>query len=409
MIPRPDLCDARTPGGVEVFQLTNDPALPSCHLYMEAQVFTPDSRRFLLHRSAHAHDSDRTDPRHRYQVCDLENDGALTDLTTEVGATAPSVTPDGATVYYFIDESTPGVGRVTLKRVKLDGSARETVLVIDSPLPGTHFRPSQLYPLSTISSDGNRLALSCFLGDGVSEGAPWGLLVFDLPRAEVRLVVAGPTWCNMHPQYCRSRDADAAHDILIQENHGSYCSATGEILTLVSGAGADIHVIRDDGMHFRNLPWGRNGEEYCQGHQCWLGSSQRAITSTWVSSTRECQLIAGDAAPFLDHHGIATPESTRIELSRHFPNPQFYHFATDSAGARLITDSGQNDNGGSLYLAALPAGAETPIAEFTYLLSPRASWQPNCHIHPFLSPDGRKGFFNSDESGTLQAYMVRLP
>ena len=29
------------------------------------------------------------------------------------------------------------------------------------------------------------------------------------------------------------------------------------------------------------------------------------------------------------------------------------------------------------------------------------------HIHPFLSPDGKLAFFNSDESGVLQADMVR--
>jgi hypothetical protein len=28
-------------------------------------------------------------------------------------------------------------------------------------------------------------------------------------------------------------------------------------------------------------------------------------------------------------------------------------------------------------------------------------------MHPFLSPDGKSAFFNSDESGTLQAYMIR--
>jgi Tol biopolymer transport system component len=27
-------------------------------------------------------------------------------------------------------------------------------------------------------------------------------------------------------------------------------------------------------------------------------------------------------------------------------------------------------------------------------------------MHPFLSPDGTMGFFNSDESGLLQAYMI---
>jgi len=32
---------------------------------------------------------------------------------------------------------------------------------------------------------------------------------------------------------------------------------------------------------------------------------------------------------------------------------------------------------------------------------------PASHLHPFLSPDGTMAFFNSDESGILQAYMIR--
>ncbi|HOF89547.1 MAG TPA: hypothetical protein PLZ36_15815, partial [Armatimonadota bacterium] len=258
MLPRPDLCDDRTPAGVEVFQLTTDPEAPCSHIYMEAQIFTPDSARFLLHYHGNPHWSDRADPRHRYLLCDAA-DGTMSELIAETGAIAPSVTPDGRSVYYFVDEAAPGGGRITLKRVNLDGTGRETVMVVDRPLPGTRFRPSKLYSLSTISSDGTRLAISCFLGDGVHEGAPFGLLVFNLARAEVNLVMSGPTWCNMHPQYCRARDPEAAHDILIQENHGSRCGADGEIHTLVSGLGADIHVIRDDGMDFRNMPWGRDG------------------------------------------------------------------------------------------------------------------------------------------------------
>ncbi|HCK11012.1 MAG TPA: hypothetical protein DHW45_14130, partial [Candidatus Latescibacteria bacterium] len=38
---------------------------------------------------------------------------------------------------------------------------------------------------------------------------------------------------------------------------------------------------------------------------------------------------------------------------------------------------------------------------------PGSSWKKESHIHPFLSPSGHSGFFNSDESGVLQAYMVR--
>jgi hypothetical protein len=47
------------------------------------------------------------------------------------------------------------------------------------------------------------------------------------------------------------------------------------------------------------------------------------------------------------------------------------------------------------------------MRNITFLLNPRSSWQKGAHIHPFLSPDGMMGFFNSDESGILQAYMVR--
>ena len=72
--------------------------------------------------------------------------------------------------------------------------------------------------------------------------------------AAVSLAIHGPTWCNMHPQYSRSLDPEASHDILIQENHGNQADVRGSITRLVGGEGADIHVIRDDGSNFRNLP-----------------------------------------------------------------------------------------------------------------------------------------------------------
>jgi hypothetical protein len=50
-VPRPDLLDENSPKGLEILQLTAELDVPSSHLYMEAQVFTPDSKRFILHRS----------------------------------------------------------------------------------------------------------------------------------------------------------------------------------------------------------------------------------------------------------------------------------------------------------------------------------------------------------------------
>jgi hypothetical protein len=407
MKPRPDLLDDRSPEGLEVFQLTTETDVPACHVYMEAQIFAPDSRRFVLHRSAAPHGSSKDDPQHRYLLCDLENDCALSPLTDELGVTAPSVSPDGRWLYYFVNETEHGGGRLILKRVGLDGTGRETVVVVDSPLPDTDFRPSRIYPLSTISPDGVRVAVSGFLGHENMEEMPWGLMVFDIHQATVNLVIHGPTWCNMHPQYCRSTDPLASRDILIQENHDHRRGTDGVRVLLEGGVGADIHVIRDDGTDFRNMPWGRDGNEFCQGHQCWRGRMQWAITSTQTRQPDEAQLIEALPAPHAGHVGINTPGGIRNDLSRDFPHPDFCHFATDIEGRLLITDCNIRGPRDSIWLGKLGEPGSAPISDWCYLLSPRSGGKKSNHIHPFLSPDGRTGFFNSDESGILQAYMVR--
>jgi hypothetical protein len=406
MIPRPDLLDPNSPPGLEVFQLTTEADVPSSHIYMEAQIFTPDSKRFLLHRSAHPHGSDKGDPEHRYLLCDVEAGGTFLPVTDELGATAPSLSPDGAHFYYFVDETVVGGGWLTLKRRNIDGTHPEIITVIDSPLPGTSFRPSNIYPLSTIRSDGQKIALCSFLGDGETPGQ-WGLMVFDIPTATVNLVIHGPSWCNMHPQYSRSLDPVQMRDILLQENHGNTSRPDGTLITGVSPPGVDIHVLRDDGHNFRDMPWGRNGDEGNQGHQCWRGRSEWGITGTGVSSVEERQLIEGKAAAHLDHLGLNTPGAVRNDLSRNFDGPDFHHFATDIEGERLITDCGPSGVDASLYFAYLGEPGRDALRHATYLLKPRSTWINKSHVHPFLSPDGQTAYFNSDESGILQAYMLR--
>ena len=131
MRERPDLLSEDSPGGLEVFQLTTEET-PSSHIYMEAQIFAPDSRRFILHHPARAHGIDFMDPAHRYLVCDLDAGGELTPIIEEVGAMAPSVSPDGEFLYYFVDGTTPAAGgRLTLKRVRMDGGGREEITALD--------------------------------------------------------------------------------------------------------------------------------------------------------------------------------------------------------------------------------------------------------------------------------------
>jgi hypothetical protein len=370
---------------------------------MEAQIFTPDSRRLVVHRSAHPHGSRMDDPEHRFLLCDLADSGRLTPLTQETGATAPSLSPDGKYLYYFVNQTAFTGGRLTLKRVSLDTRECETLKVIDGFIPGTHYVPTRIYPLSTISTDGNRIALACYLGDGVEQNAPWGLMVFDVAKGEVRLILSGQTWCNLHPQF--SRNPARTHDILVQDNHGNVVNKEGVFTTLVSGRCCDIHVIRDDGTDFRSMPWGRDNNEFCQGHQCWRGRSDWAITSGLRKDANSAPLIEGTAAPDIFHQGLDTPGGRRNDLTRNMVKPQFYHFGTDIAG-RFIASDRADPAGLQVAAARLGEPGKDPISEWVYLVQSRSNGKKDNHIHPFMSLDGTKAFFNSDESGTLQAYMV---
>lgn len=409
LIRRPDLLDEAWRDRLELIQLTTDAQVGGSHIYMEAQVFTPDSRRFILQRSGHAHGSDRNDPHHQFMLCDTDDHCRLHPLTDELGTTGPAVSPDGQYLYYFVDHTAKKRGgRALLMRVKLDGTERETLFAIDHKLPGTSLRPSQIYPLSTISSDGKRIAISARMSNQPASGPlPYGLMVFDLEQATVNVIIHGPSWSNMHPQYCRSSDPALRHDILIQENHHRLIDPQGEYVKPADPLGADIHVIRDDGTNFRDLPWGRDGNEFCQGHQCWRGRTGWAITSTSVRQPPEAQLIESLPVAPSGHRGINAPGGVRNDLSREHPQPTFHHFATDIAGQRFITDYAPFTPAGTVMIARLGEAGKEPLSDWQCIARPRCSGDKTTHMHPFVSPDGRSAFFNSDESGRLQAYMIR--
>jgi len=285
----PDLLDEHAPQGVEVIQLTTED-VPSSHVYMEAQIFTPDSKRFVLHRSAHAHGSDKHDPEHRYLVCDIDDGCTLRPITEETGATAPSVSADGTYLYYIVDETTDDGGRITLKRVKMDGTDRRTLTVLDGEVPGTAFRPClRVYPLSTIRSDGKRLAMQVGLRSPVLDHVTWGLLVFDLERSSVECIHEGADWFNMHPQYSRSLDAEASRDIMIQHNHGGERDASGKTTRLTTSradatgtSGVTVTSAGADGRPGRS--WGRIRKS--RAPDIWWNVSRRPLTVTWASRPR---------------------------------------------------------------------------------------------------------------------------
>ncbi len=423
----------KVPDPLALYQLTVNPELPACHVYMEAQIFTPDSGRFVLHESAHPHGSDPRDPRHRYLLCDLNAGGDLTPLTEECGVTAPSLSPDGKIFYYFVDELERR-GRLRLRKMELSTGERTEVASLsgqDGIAPTAPF-----YPLSTISSDGRRIAIATALRSGPEADWPeHGMWVFDTETGECRLVLRGTDFCNLHLQYCRSERE--AHTILIQHNHGSrlrsVCgkregishaaaldAGSGHALRKIracddplqpdTGYGIDLHLIADDGTQWRSLPVGRDGVEFCQGHQCWRGTTSKVIASTLLfrtPGTANQELIELEAFPGAVHCLPAAAGGVRNVLSRGITPPHFLHFATDIAGMRIVSDY-EADNG-EWHLYAGQLGGDGEAADLRFLLNLGSREKSPWHPHPFLSPNGQWAFFNSSASGQLQAYGLRLP
>lgn len=430
---RPDLPDAQSPEGIEVFQLACG-NIPHSHVYMEAQIFTPDSKRFVFHRSAHAHGSDPDDPEHKYLLCDLENNGAIIPLTSGAGKMGPCISPDGRYFYYFEKETGQFSGKLILHRISLDNLKSEEIFVLNSPLSGFSGIPNRVYPLSTISADGQRIALTAFMGDGKTENAPWGLLVFDLEKGTVSVPLSGSEWGNMHAQYCRSTEAAASHDIMIQHDHGNVFNTDGSYKVRgtaawdkysnelniyakkqkcsskdsFSGLGTDIHLISDDGLNFRSFPWGRDGNERCQGHQCWRGCSTFAIASTVSFNPHGEFLIEAQAIsplPGEEHSGLRMTGAERNELDGNLHEAHFDHFATDAEGGLIISDYGTFCKANQLWIGKLGIPGKEPV-KWRKLLGLPGTVTKETQLHPFLSPDGKTAFFNSSESGMLQAYMI---
>jgi len=401
---RPDLLDENSPEGLQVVQITTNPAVGSRNVYTEAQVFTPDSKKFVFIRQRNI------------WLCNIEDDFSLRQITDEKGAMAPSVSPDGKWMYYFVNNTSTFGGALILKKVSLENFTRRTLLKLEGPIPGTKYRPNGPLTLSSISSDGKRLCIAAFLGDGKTVNAPFGLLVFDLEEPSVQLVFKDQGFHNAHPQYCRSTDPVLSHDIMIQNNHGDSLLVTGRCVRSVSGREGDLHVIRDDGTNWRDVPVGRDSVQFIQGHEQWLGRTGYVLSAMRIRAGER----AGDRPIFLArpvptdektrHMGANIPGGKYVEITRNIVDPDIWHFSSDLTGKYLVSDTHRTDKKTKKPLVRLVLGTLSrggnPELKLVHLLNTGSSGRNPAHPHPFFSPDNWMVFFNSDIDGVVQIFMV---
>ena len=397
---RPDFRDAHTSEGLRVVQISTDPSRNSQHMYPESLMFTPDSKRFVFHRSRSG-DPTRGD----YWLCDIEDDFGLRQLTEEPDVRGRvAVSPDGKWMYYFVDR-TPSEGVLEVKRVSLETFVRESFFTLAGPIPGTTFRPMRPHGASSISVDGKRLCTYVRLDDGKAEQL-FGILIFNLERPSVTLIFKGAHFSNMHVQYCRSEASALSRDILIQHNH-------------VDDLGADLHVIRDDGTCWQDIPVARDGRYRHTGHEQWRGRMNTVISSIRDIAARnshrliESWPIATDAAT--SHLGSRIPGARNTDLTRDIDDTGFNHFHVDASGMHIVVRQERQKGEADLTfcIGTFSPGKEA-VLRMQYLLrpkSPLSSEKQRGLYHankprPFFSPDGRMVFFHSVVDDTCHIFMA---
>ena len=400
----------KSPAGLTVYQITDDPKGAGL-VYPVVPSFLADGRRFLVNTS--------TGP----AICDPDDGCSLRPLSPNGAIGDMRITFDGRYGYYKHPQQ-EGDLSLTLSRIDLETLQSEEIFHAEGTLPGTSL-PANRFNVSTVSVDNRRIASGSFLGDGTMPDAPYGILVLDLDCGSVRIVTEDRDFLNPHLQYCRSTDPEASHDLLIQMNHGAQTDEHGKCikgLGAPSEGGVDIHVIRDDGANWRDLPFGRDGKESNIGHQIWRGTGQSAVTVTlqnidnsygWADGTAQ-EVVAGWPVPAdksQPHIGRLNPGTRRILLSEGFDKPRFCHLATDATGLKFVFDTfpifDGRRAGMQIHIGSAP-NEETPLT-FHYILNSGVTFTGNngYHAHPILSPDGSMLLFNSNMTGTPQAYLVK--
>jgi len=177
--------------------------------------------------------------------------------------------------------------------------------------------------------------------------------------------------------------------------------------------GADLHVIRDDGTNWRDIPIGRDGKEYVQGHQQWRGRSNSVLSAMYIPGGKNRILegfpIATDENT--THTGVNIQGGVYNDITRNIEYPDFWHFSSDISGKFLVSDTQtKNEETGNkviqLVIGTMSSGTNSDL-KIQYLLDTKTTGiSQKSHPHPFFSPDAKMAFFNSDREGKAEIWMV---
>ena len=427
-----------SPEGLRVVQITSDERRDS-HVGLQNTIrWTPDSRHLLFGRDA----SEDGTVKAGMWVCDTEDRFSIrpvvewdqflvshTQYPDDVeGTLAYTINPDGSSVYMM--RRVKGV--LELCRVDLDSGQSELLMTAPAPLTSGWMLDA--------SSDGTRVAFHIFLGDGKTEGAPWGLRVFDIENAKTWVVeLDNASHKGAHYRkgggFCPAAQNAGAYD-LVTHKRQSLKLSDGAWRTPADGSWRDgappedtsqgyghLVVFRDDGSDLprspddpaRVIPTPRP-PLHITSHACWRGREARTWVASMYNVTPEKWRV-----PFVEAWPVEAsaeylradrnPEGGKwVDLTRFVSRADACHFDFDASGRHVVSDTDGYVNPGPcmLYVGTYVEPEEgDPYLKTKLLGIARTSWKTqSAHPHPFPSPDGRYAVFQSDFSGRPQVHLA---
>ncbi len=407
MKPRPEFLDAHSPKGLEVYQLTPDEAT-SAPIYPDWPGFLEDGRSLLLHTE------------HGPQICRPDEGGtlqALRDWVSDIGWF--QLAPNGRHLVCRRGEQKPGV--LDLHRLDLRTGAVEPLFRAEGLLKGTRLPVDRMH-VEAVSWDATRLGALAYLDYDRKPEGETGIVAMDTDTGHMEVIFSQPH-THSHLRYFPSEKEPQTRTLMVQHQHDRVPDEKGRqrpALWQADHRGVDLHMLRDDGTHWQDLPFGRDGIESCIGHQVWRGTEgevasvmlqNRDNSYGWADGTQQ-HVVSGfpmSADPKAPHCGRLGRNAQRRELSRPESSPRLCHLAVDRSGLRFVFDtfpvwSGER-SGMAIYLGE-GTDFDAPLT-FRYLLNSGVLIQGGNHAHPILPPDGDAVFFASDYFGSRQAYMIK--
>lgn len=425
MIERDEFRTPVSPNGIEFVQVTSRERQTGWLEDLYVTKWTPDSKKFILRREAA---EDGSSPNGIW-VCDTEDDfsispvvefpdgtaGACLEKVGRGGNIGTLLLPDGSGVVHVHH-----VGDTfEVRKTSLDGSDTEVILTSPATI-ATRWM--------TQSADSERVALGVFLGDGKTEGAPWGTRVFDIKHRKWWDIELGNQFRRGAGQYTYMADPEYSHYIVTTDpgekmSDGSWLTPPDGYWRWENLPEQDPHlnatvVYHDVTGKWGTIPIGCNGS-HVNSHGTWRGANFSYVAAMYHTSPNlwrapfiEAEPVQCEQAHWYDGH--RTPGANIVDLSRETCRADACHFGFDIRGKYLVSDTDGYVNPGPnlLYVATrFEPENEEPYVKTKLLGITRTSWRwksgvQMSHPHPNLSPDGKFAAFQSDFFDRPQVFVA---